>query len=279
VSKTVSDIFFKVWEIGSYVALITFVIHILSALTLDRHIEYRRVTYTSEKISPSLDGYLIAFITDSHSISTERLSQVIERLNGYDLDLLLLGGDFHLRDRDDLDPIMEVLSKTQTNDGIFGVEGNHDFHLTLFASMRKFGITPLSNNGYGVREGLHVGGVEDMWNRTPKVGLAVADAQPDDFVLLVSHNPEIVMKQYTGNVDLILSGHTHGGHITLFGLWAPALHPFFTITEYGHRFKTGLIEFEDRADVLVSNGIWTYNHIPRIFARPQVILLTLTHGQ
>jgi len=266
-------------EISVYVALITFVIHILSALTFGRHIEYRHVTYTSDRISPSLDGYLIAFITDTHSITTERLSQVVERLNGYDLDLLLLGGDFHLNDRDELDPIMEVLSKTQTADGIYGVEGNHDFHLTLFASMRKFGIIPLSNNGYGVREGLHVGGVEDMWNRTPNVGLAVSGAQPDDFVLLVSHNPEIVMKQYTGNVDLILSGHTHGGQITLFGLWAPALHPFFPITEYGHKFKTGLIELDDRADVLVSNGTGDYNHVPRIFARPQVILLTLAHEQ
>ena len=277
-SKTVSDIFSRIWEIGTYVALITFVIHVLSALTLDRIIEYRQVTYTSEKILPSLDGYLIAFITDTHSISMERLGQVIERLNGYDIDLLLLGGDFHLRDRDQLDRIMEAISKVQATDGIYGVEGNHDSHRSLFASMRRFGITPLSNNGYGIREGLHVGGIEDMWNRSPDVAMAVSDAQQDDFVLLVSHNPEIVMKQYTGNVDLILSGHTHGGHITLFGLWAPALHPIFPITEYGHRFKSGLIEFEDKADVFVSNGTWTYGHIPRIFARPQVILLTLTHG-
>jgi predicted MPP superfamily phosphohydrolase len=82
------------------------------------------------------------------------------------------------------------------------------------------------------------------------------------------------MIQDTTSVDLILSGHTHGGHVTFLGIWAPELTLRKTITDYGQRFMSGWTESRDDTPVYVSNGTGHVS-VPRIFARPQVILLTL----
>ena len=249
-------------------------LHIISALTLDRRIEFHRVTYSSPKLTQSLDGYTIAFITDTHDLPEEDLLKAVEKLNGYHPELLLLGGDFHSKYLTD-ERSMEILSTVMASDGIYGVEGNHDNYKTLFSAMKQYEITPLSNNGIKIRNGLFICGTDDLWNRYPDITKAASDAGQDDFVLLVAHNPDVTMIQDTNTVDLVLSGHTHGGQATFLGLWAPALSLRNSITDYGQRFLSGWTKSRDGVDVLVSNGTGTFSDVPRIFARPQVILLTL----
>ena len=249
-------------------------LHIISALTLDRFVEYRRVTYSASKITQSLNGYTIAFITDTHALPAEELRKIAKRLNRYQPDLLLLGGDFPSQSGAP-GRSMEILSTVQAPDGVYGVEGNHDNYRTLFAAMKEYGVTPLSNSGYSIREGLYICGIEDLWNRSPDIAKAASGSMPDDFVLLLAHNPDVTMIQDTNTVDLILSGHSHGGQAAFLGLWAPALTLRNSITDYGQRFISGWAKSKDGVDVFVSNGTGTFSDIPRMFARPQVILLTL----
>ncbi|MDR3240290.1 MAG: metallophosphoesterase [Clostridiales bacterium] len=264
----------RLWAFVSYAVGSVILLHVFSALTLDRSIEYRRVAYASPKITPSLDGYTIAFVTDTHALPAEKLRQAVEKINAYHPDLLLLGGDFPSQSGAP-ERSMEILSAVRASDGIYGVEGNHDHFPTLFAAMEKYGITPLSNSGAAIQEGLYLCGVEDLWNRSPNIAEAASGAEEDDFVLLVAHNPDVTMRQDTANVDLVLSGHTHGGQITFLGLWAPALTLRRSITDYGRRFQSGWAKSKDGADVFVSRGTGTFSNIPRVFARPQIIVLTL----
>ena len=253
-------------------------VHLASALTLDRQIQYREEDYASSKVSEALDGYTIAFITDTHALPAEDLREVVKRVNEYAPDLLLLGGDFPSQGGAP-ERSMEILSAVESADGIYGVEGNHDNHVELFAAMEKYGMVPLSNNGVTVHDGLHIAGVEDLWNRSPDIAKAIEAAGEDDFVLLLSHNPDVAMLQNTANVDLILSGHTHGGYVTLFGAFAPALAWSGDITEYGDHFMSGWAKSRHGTDVFISNGTGYFEAIPRVFARPQVILLTLKTTQ
>jgi len=259
-----------VFVIGSIIALI----HIVHAVTLDRIIEYKEVSFSSQNIPIELSGYRIAFIADTHSIPAIRLRGIVEELNNRDVDLLILGGDFPSEDGAEWRS-MEILSQTITTDGIFGVEGNHDNYADLFEAKKAHGIVPLSNSGVLVRDNFFLAGVEDLWNRNPNIAVAIENSSPDDFILLVSHNPDVSMQQDTTGVDLILSGHTHGGQITFFGIWAPYFTFGNTITDYGQRFVSGWAESQDGIPVFVSRG--TGEYIPRIFAIPQVILLTLGH--
>ena len=56
-------------------------------------------------------------------------------------------------------------------------------------------------------------------------------------MLLVTHDPDYAEKLPPGAVDLVLSGHTHGGQVTLFGRWA-----FYVPSEYGQKYRTGMVK-------------------------------------
>jgi len=258
------------------VGIIIVLIHIISMLTLDKQIEYKEITFQSPKISAEMDGYRIAFICDTHTTNAQELEDVVTKLNDLEIDLLLLGGDYTTRVAK-TDFTMEILSQIETVDGIYGIEGNHDKYVVLFEAMEKYSIQPLSNSGVYIRDNLYIAGVEDLWNRKPDIQMAVGEADTSDFVILLAHNPDVTMLQNTEKIDLILSGHTHGGQVTLFGIWAPALELRGFVTDFRQRFKSGWAKSRDGVSVYISNGTGkaSYSKAPRIFARPQVIIVNL----
>ena len=253
------------------ILMLIVLVHAIHAATLDRIVEYSEISFSSPNIPPEMDGYRIAFVTDTHVEFDRRLRSVVDELNQRQVDLLLLGGDF-THDSDDVETAIQLLSQVVTTDGIFGVEGNHDHYEVLFPAMEAHGITPLSNSGVYVRENFYLAGVEDLWNRNPDVAAAIAGAGPDSFVLLISHNPDVSMTQDTTGVDLILSGHTHGGQLNFFGRWSLGLESR-VISDYGEKFHGGWAQSRDGVPIYVCRGIGEY--YPRVFARPQVTLITL----
>ena len=267
---------FKAAVVTGLIICLIPMVHVIHSLTLDRIIQFVEIDFYADNWPTELNGYRIAFMTDFHTITDEDMAAVVLELNGRDLDLLLLGGDFadYVRTAPHYQGTVREISQTVTTDGIFGVEGNHDNFERLFEIKRRYGITPLENNGYQIREGFYLAGVRDLWNdEFASIETAITDADFTDFILLVSHNPDIVMTQPTSNVDLVFSGHTHGGQITFFG------YPFYllrgSVTDYGTRFSHGFSYSEDGVPVFTSRGVGPYYNWPRIFARPEVVIFTM----
>jgi len=273
---------FKISLVAGLIITVIPLIHVAHALTLDRIIQYVEVDFYSENWPAELDGYRIAFMTDMHSITDEDMAEVIAELNDRNLDLLLLGGDFSsdvFRGGNHYQGTVREISRAITTDGIFGVDGNHDHYARLFYAKERYGITPLGNTGLEIREGFYLAGVHDLWNRgnnnikDANIADAIAGANSDDFILLVTHNPDVSMEQSTVGIDLIVAGHTHGGQITFFGF------PFYllrrSITHYGLRFAHGFNYSADEVPVFTSRGVGPYYRWPRVFARPEVIIFTL----
>jgi len=263
----------KVIAIILVVVILIVLIHAVHALTLDRMVVFNEISFSSPHVPIAMDGYRIAFVTDIHAESGRRLRGVVDELNERQIDLLLLGGDFTFGGHD-LAPSLALLSQIATVDGSFGVEGNHDHYEMLFSAMAAHGITPLSNSGVYIRDNFYLAGVEDLWNRNPNVAEAIAGAGADSFVLLLSHNPDVSMMQDMTGVDLILSGHTHGGQLNFFGRWSIGLDSG-VISDYGERFSGGWSESHDGTPIYVCRGVGEY--YPRVFARPEVTLITLFH--
>jgi len=269
--KTRKRAFIVAMSFGMAVSAVS-VVHIVHSLTFARVVRYVELEFTAANWPTELNGYRIAFMTDFHTITPERISAAITELNGKNIDLLLLGGDFSMRDAH-YQGVLAAISQATTTDGIFGVEGNHDDYIRLFAAKRENGIIPLDNSGVQIRQNFFLAGVHDMWNRTPNIQQAIQNANSSDFVLLISHNPDLTMVQPTNAVDLILSGHTHGGQITFFGF------PFYlwrgSITAYGTRFAYGFANSADGTPVFTSSGIGDYYGIPRVFTRPEVVIFNM----
>jgi hypothetical protein len=261
-----------IWILPAIVAAVI-IIHVIHALTLDRLVAVKFIVFKDKKLPKELHGYKIAFISDVHE--GRGLEKAAAKLNGLGVDLLILGGDFS-ESAFEMRRAIRILAKTQTKDGIYGVEGNHDTHSDLFAAMKENGITPLSNSGVRIRDKLFLAGTDDLWNRKPDAAAAISESRGGDFVLLVSHNPDTAMTESTLKVNLMLCGHTHGGQVAFFGFWSP--HFTFTkgITKYGHRLARGWCESADGTAMYVSNGYGCgTTGVPRIFARPELVVLTL----
>jgi hypothetical protein len=117
---------------------------------------------------------------------------------------------------------------------------------------------------------LKIGGVGDYLEDTQDITPTLTGIKKEDFVILITHNPDYIeeIKDNT-QIDLVFSGHTHGGQVTFFGLYAPILP-----TKTGQKYRTGKIRVGNMT-LIVSNGIGTITPPVRFFARPQINVVTL----
>jgi predicted MPP superfamily phosphohydrolase len=237
------------------------------------------VTIADPDLPPAFDGVLIAFLTDIHhgpNFSLARVRRVVQQTNALHPDLILLGGDYVFQDAQYIRPCFQELSALRAPLGLFGVLGNHDHWqdaVLTSQSMIDAGITWINNRAEWVEwngQRIKIGGVGDLWEGSQNLGPTIDDASAQDFVILISHNPDYAESLATDKVDLMLSGHTHGGQLTLFGRWAPVLP-----SAYGQKYRSGVVTTRQTV-VVVSKGIGTITPPVRLFCRPEIVLVRLS---
>ncbi len=262
-----------------FLTLLTLTVILISYSYFESHwLEIKELNFYDRDLPSSFEGFKIVFLTDIHHgpfFSLQRLKNLVEMVNNLNPDLIILGGDRVYRSPNYIEPCFEVLKELKAPWGVLGVLGNHDHwedaKLTR-KSMKNAGIKLLDNQANWLEkegERIKIGGVGDFYEDVQKLKPTVWDVGEEDLVILISHNPDFVDKIKGRKIDLVLSGHTHGGQVTIFGLWAP-----FSPFTYKPKFRTGVIETENTV-VMVSNGIGTVFLPLRFFARPQVMVIYL----
>jgi len=173
----------------------------------------------------------------------------------------------------------EELTGLEAPLGKYGVLGNHDYWeggAVALKAMNAAGITSLDNNAvwvYSSGERIRIGGVSDLWHGIPDPIPTIQGSNQSDYTILVSHNPDYAEKLQTSVIDLVLSGHTHGGQVTFFGLWAPYLP-----SDYGQKYRGGFAK-TGYTTVYVTRGIGMTFLPLRFFARPEITVFTMKHVQ
>lgn len=238
-------------------------------------IETKEITIVSDQIPAQFDGKKIVFLSDIHAgpdFSQERINSLINQVNAMNPDLILLGGDYVDGDSEYINSTFESLSRLKAPLGVYAVLGNKDPQDYTLAAIPQNGITYIGNKGTWIEENgarIRLGGVGDYNNGIQIQSATTSVVTPQDFVILLTHNPDYFPKVNKSKVDLVLSGHTHGGQVTFFGLWAPSTH-----SDYGNKYRTGVIK-ENNSTLIVSNGLGTTILPLRFFARPQIIEVEL----
>ncbi|WP_209585081.1 metallophosphoesterase [Methanobacterium aggregans] len=238
-------------------------------------IETKEVVIQSDQVPQNFDGKKIVFVTDIHCsqfFSEERVQSLVDQVNALDPDMVLLGGDYVTDDASYLEPCFSQLSKLNAPLGVYGVLGNNDPKNATITAMENAGITYIGNKGLWVEENgekIRIGGVEDLDTDVPYQGPTIGSVTQNDFVILVSHKPDYFPLANKLKIDLVLAGHTHGGQVTLFGLWAP-----FYNSRYGQEYVSG-IKKSGNSTMIISNGIGTVNVPVRFSAKPQIVVVTL----
>jgi hypothetical protein len=243
-----------------------------------RSLRTRTVAFSSPDLPAAFDGLRVAFVSDVHHgpyFSRERVRNAVARVNALHPDVIVLGGDYVYRSAEFVEPVFAELGRLQAPLGVYAVLGNHDHWVDPVKTRKALAasrIRALDNRGYWLQRGssrIRLCGVDDLWEGRQDLAAAVDGATTGDFVLLASHNPDFVETLGGEPVDLVLSGHTHGGQVTLFGLWAPAVP-----SDYGQKYRAGLV-LDGPVPAFVTTGVGTTVVPLRLFASPEVVLLTL----
>lgn len=187
-------------------------------LAIERHeINLRR-------LPKALDGLRIVHLSDLHYgplTSTKHLGRAIEAANDLRPDLIALTGDYISHHRTYAAPCAELVGRLRARHGVYAVLGNHD-HWTdaplITDLFRAEGIRVLINEGLRLDlrgESFWLAGVNDKMVGLEDLPLALAGSADDEMKLVLAHNPIILRRAARAGVDLVLSGHTHGGQVTL----------------------------------------------------------------
>ncbi len=259
------------------------------ALHAAKDCRVERLTVALRNLPAAFEGTTVAFVTDTHhgpGVSLAYLAEVVAMTNALQPDLVALGGDYVQRSRFHrfqprgshrhyIEPGVAVLAGLRAPMGRFAVLGNHDRKESAMLTRRalaEHGLTELTNTGVWLERGgarLRLCGVDDWATGRPDLRRALGDATPADACLLLSHNPDFVEKIRDPRVDLVLSGHTHGGQVVLPLIGAPV-----TASRYGQKYVHGLVQGPS-ARVYVSRGVGTIGPPVRFGCPPEVTLLTL----
>ena len=239
-------------------------------------------------LSSDLNNLKIAYISDIHYgpfMPQRRVAELVDRVNALNADIILLGGDYG-EDSQGAIEFFQSAPRFRARLLTAGVMGNHDRTVpesnlaVLQSAMLNAGVLPLVNAVKELRVGavtLYLAGIDDVNNGHPDAQSVAWQVKQDDFCIFLTHSPEGLEDAFaaTGKdgksrwFDLALCGHTHGGQVTLFG--KPLLD---SIAKVDERYLSGWLT-ENRVPVLVSNGVGTSVLPIRLFAKPQIHLITL----
>lgn len=237
-----------------------------------------RQTLPLPRLPQSFDGTTVAFLTDIHHgpfTSLEYITDVVRTTQMLQPDLIVLGGDYSLRDSRYVGPCFEVLGDLKAPMGVYGVLGNHDYWHGLNETKQGFGsarVQDLTNKGVWFEkrgERFRLAGVDDMWMGRRDLKAALGDSSATDACLLVSHNPDVAESLRDPRVGLMLSGHTHGGQVLVPGMGAP-----FVPSHYGAKYLKGFVH-APVTNVYVSRGLGLVGGPIRVGSRPELTLITL----
>ncbi len=200
-------------------------------------VEFTDVPVQLRRGGDGLHGLRIAFVSDIHAgsfLGERDLCRIFERINAAEPDIVCLGGDLiNTRDRELL-LFRRALSLLTPPLGVYAVPGNHDHFwgadIGLWeAFLQEHGVEVLTNRGMRLQRGgasFWIAGVDDLTEGEPDLRRAIEAANDNEPVVLLAHHPDFFFEAAAVQVDLTLSGHTHGGQIR-FGRWAPLNHSKF----------------------------------------------------
>jgi uncharacterized protein len=224
------------------------------------------------------ENFRITQLTDIHHsriLGIDQVRHVVALAQQTKPDIFVLTGDYTTTYRRFIEPCAEALGQLNASDGVWAVLGNHDHYtdpeLTTRALQRRH-ITVLENANTTLQRGpdsLQLSGIDDWsWNFTDWTS-AFSGLKPSTPTILLSHQPSVLDLEQTQQVDLILSGHTHGGQVRLPGLGAPMR---FATREM--KYDRGLFQ-RGQTQLYVSSGTGVIGLPVRFGVRPEIAVLRL----
>lgn len=235
-----------------------------------------------EKVDIKLNNlkkpYTIAQLSDVHIgglIDKEFISNIVKKVNSLNVDLIVITGDLIDTNIDYVKEAINELENLRSKYGTFFVPGNHEyFHQIerIIPYLKSIGITVLENQNVYIGEkglGFNLAGVYDVFGYRyekfiPDINKALENIE-DSPTILLAHQPKFITEVENKNIDLLLSGHTHGGQIV----------PFNLLVKLAQPYVRGLHKHNEKTQIYVNKGTGFWGPPMRLGASAEITHIKL----
>jgi len=243
-------------------------------------------------LAPQHNGLRVVQLTDIHHgpwLPIDFVEAIVEKANNLKPDIVALTGDYVVNSPRYISPVVEALGHLKPSIATVAVMGNHDWWeggeqmVSAFVERgihmidnRRLVITPDRKIVPDAPRGLAVAGVGDPWAHQVDFDLALGGLPRHMPRLVLSHNPDCAEDRHflasNYRIDLMLSGHTHGGQVCFPNSRQPVL-PKIRKQKYARGLVMG-----PRCPVYVCRGIGTAGVPLRLGADPEIAVFDLVSG-
>jgi predicted MPP superfamily phosphohydrolase len=257
---------------------IAFVVSAYGVLVRRRWFHVDEIDIPVAGLNPAFDGYRIAHLSDLHiGTLTPRAwgMRWTKAANGRAPDLAVVTGDLVTSGTVFHQDIADVIGSLKAKDGVFVSMGNHDYFGDgdpLVTLLNSTGARVLRNEGRVLERGgaqLYLAAIDDTWTRRDDIDRALAEKPSGIPTILLAHDPAAFPDATERNVEVTLSGHTHGGQLAI-----PFFARWLSLSHIAHRFHLGLYT-KNRSTLYVHPGLGTTGPPIRIGVAPAVAILRL----
>ena len=240
-----------------------------------KNIELEKVTV---KIKDLKQDYRIVQLSDIHIgglVDKQFIANLVNRVNNLNADIVVITGDLVDTKMKYAKPALDELKNLKSKYGTYFIVGNHEyFHdvQAIIDYVNGLGIKTLENENVYIGEdnkGFYLAGVYDVFGY--RVNAYIPDLKKalkntDNFPkVLLAHQPRFI-NEIDQKVDLVLSGHTHGGQIA----------PFNLLVKLQQPYVKGLNQHNDDTQIYVNKGTGFWGPPMRLGASSEISLLTIT---
>ncbi len=252
-------------------------------------LQVTEISVQSDKIPQSFSGYRIAQISDLHNATFGKNNhRLVTQLQNTRPDVIVLTGDLVDRNRTNLEVAAAFVAKASEIAPTYYVTGNHEAIIAEYSQLEEMllaaGVTVLHNQSVALTKGedaIQMIGLQDpgfvatdeilelIPQKITEILTPLAE-ESDDYTVLLAHRPEYIDAYAAAKIDLVLSGHTHGGQIRLpfiGGVVAPA-------QGFWPEYDAGLYSV-DQTQLVISRGLGNSLFPFRINNPPEIVVVTL----
>ena len=254
----------------------------------NKHLETTHYTYAAEQLGADLEGYRIVQISDLHNAKFGKNNQkLVDRIRECEPDMIVLTGDLVDSNYTNVDRAVQFVDEIVKICPVYYVTGNHEYWLEkseydeLMDGLIGAGVVILDDQVVEISRGdakfrlvglddksLADGTLEALLNNTHNV--VHEDSDEREFTVVLAHEPQYFARYAGTGVDLVLSGHAHGGQFRLpfvGGIVAPdqGFLPEYTAGEY----------YMNGTEMIVSRGLRNSVIPVRLFNFPEIVCVEL----
>lgn len=238
----------------------------------------RHVEIPVRGLDPALDGYSIAQLSDLHiGAFTPKWwgERWIAAANAAQADLVVVTGDMVTSGVAFHQDIADLVGALRAKQGTYVIMGNHDYFgegEPLVSLLRAKGAHVLRNEGLVMERDdakFFLAGMDDTWTKRANLDASLAKRPEGMPTVLLAHDPDRFPNAAERHVEVVLSGHTHGGQVAF-----PFLARYINASKLAHKFHIGIYKDGD-STLYVHPGLGTTGPPFRLGAAPEIAILKL----